>query len=69
MAFFAHSRPVADGLVGGFRGLSLGDMFAAIKTWNDKRITRRELHNLSDHELSDIGLSRAEIDGVVDRLI
>lgn len=68
MAFFVQSRPVADGVfAGGFR-FSLGDMFAALVAWNDKRVTRRELSKLSDRELEDIGLCRADIDLVVDQL-
>lgn len=68
MAFFAQSRPVADGVFGGGFRFALGDFFAALATWNDKRITRRELSNLSDRELEDIGLCRADIDLIVDQL-
>jgi uncharacterized protein YjiS (DUF1127 family) len=68
MAFFAHSRPVADGVFGGGIRFSFSDLFAALVAWNDKRVTRRELHKLSDRELEDIGLCRAEIDSVVAQL-
>ncbi|KPQ07967.1 MAG: putative conserved small protein [Rhodobacteraceae bacterium HLUCCA12] len=68
MAFFAHTRPVADGVFGGGFRLSFGDFFAAIAAWNDRRITRRELSKLSDRELDDIGLCRADIDTVVSQL-
>ena len=34
---------------------------AAVAAWNVARITRKELHKLSDHQLSDIGLTRGEI--------
>ncbi|MCC5999537.1 MAG: DUF1127 domain-containing protein [Pararhodobacter sp.] len=68
MAFFTHSRPVADGVFdGGFR-LSLSDLFARVAAWNDRRITRRELMRLSDRELDDIGLCRGDIDEIVSRL-
>ncbi|MHA6326059.1 DUF1127 domain-containing protein [Roseivivax sp. CAU 1753] len=30
--------------------------------WNDRRITRRALNQLSDYELDDIGLTRADIE-------
>ncbi|MDO5647336.1 DUF1127 domain-containing protein [Paracoccus sp. (in: a-proteobacteria)] len=36
-------------------------LFAA---WNDARITRRELDRLSERELNDIGLCRADIDHI-----
>jgi len=68
MAFFTHSRPVADGVFGGGIRLSFGDFLAAIAAWNDKRVTRRELSKLSDRELEDIGLCRADIDMIVDQL-
>lgn len=65
MAFFAHSRPVADGVFGGGLRFTLGDILAAIIAWNDRRVTRNELARLSDRELDDIGLCRADIDRVV----
>lgn len=37
---------------------------AAIAAWNDARVTRNELSQLSDRELDDIGLTRADIDKV-----
>lgn len=43
-------------------------LFDALLAWNDRRVTRNELYRLSDRELADIGLTRAEIDGTVDRL-
>ncbi|MGA9254111.1 MAG: DUF1127 domain-containing protein [Roseobacter sp.] len=39
---------------------------AAIVAWNDARVTRNSLSNLTDRELEDIGLSRADIDSVAD---
>lgn len=35
-----------------------------VAAWNNARITRRELNALSDRELSDIGLSRCDIERV-----
>lgn len=32
--------------------------------WNDARVTRNALYNLTDRELDDIGLSRSDIDRV-----
>jgi uncharacterized protein YjiS (DUF1127 family) len=53
----------------GFGGLSfsarLTVMFETlagrIAGWNDRRVTRNALLELSDHELDDIGLSRADV--------
>lgn len=36
-----------------------GSLFAS---WNDTRVTRRELNRLSDRELDDIGLCRGDIE-------
>jgi len=68
MAFFTQSRPVADGVFGGVSGLSISSLWARVVAWNDRRSTRNELMKLSDRELEDIGLCRADIDDVVDRL-
>ena len=37
---------------------------AAIAQWNDARITRKALSQLSDRELDDIGLCRGDIDAI-----
>ncbi|WP_375228387.1 DUF1127 domain-containing protein [Roseobacter sp. S98] len=37
---------------------------AGVIAWNDARVTRNALSGLTDRELEDIGLSRADIDGV-----
>lgn len=39
-------------------------MVSAIAAWNDARVTRNALSRLSDRELDDIGLTRADIDTV-----
>ena len=46
-----------------FSGL-FGSLVATFAAWNDARITRRELNRLTDRELSDIGLSRGDIERV-----
>ena len=38
----------------------------AVVAWNDARVTRKALAGLTDRELEDIGLSRADIDAVAD---
>ena len=65
MAFFAYSRPVADGVFGRSFGLSFGDAFARLIAWNDQRLTRNKL---SDRELNDIGMSRSDIEDAVSRM-
>ncbi len=35
-----------------------------VTAWNDARITRRELSALTDRELTDIGLTRGDIERV-----
>lgn len=67
MTFYAHSRTHTEQVLAGFQGLSLGALIATLKTWNDERITRRELNGLTDRELADIGLSRSDIEIVVKR--
>ncbi|RDD70417.1 MULTISPECIES: DUF1127 domain-containing protein [Paracoccus] len=46
----------------------LGQVFARatamIAAWNNARITRRELARLTDRELSDIGLTRGDIERI-----
>lgn len=37
----------------------------ALRVWKHRRATRAELLRLSERELSDIGMSRADIDTVV----
>ncbi len=36
----------------------------SLRDWNDARITRRALNKLSDRELDDIGLCRADISNI-----
>jgi len=47
----------------GFAGV-VARVTAMIAAWKDARITRRELHALTDRELSDIGLTRSDIERV-----
>lgn len=68
MAFFIHSRPVADGVFGGYLRFSPSDLVARFVAWNERRVTRRELDRLSERELEDIGLCRADIDRIVSQL-
>ena len=42
----------------------LADLTTAFTTWNEARVTRNALTGLTDRELSDIGLSRGDIDTI-----
>jgi len=44
---------------------SLGRLLAAVAGWRQRRRLRAELYALSDYMLKDIGISRWEIDWVV----
>lgn len=39
-------------------------LFGAVAAWNDARLTRKALSQLSDRELDDIGLVRSDIDRI-----
>jgi uncharacterized protein YjiS (DUF1127 family) len=45
-------------------GLSatVSNMVAAVMNWNTNRVTRDALYRLTERELDDIGLNRADID-------
>ena len=67
MASFDTTRPVygtapVAGHVKGF----VSNMVAQVIAWNDARVTRNALAALSDRELDDIGLSRADIEIVAE---
>ncbi len=40
-------------------------LIASFSAWNDARITRKALSQLSDRELDDIGLCRGDIESVI----
>ena len=42
------------------------DIAASVIAWNDARVTRNALSGLTDRELEDIGLTRADIDYVAE---
>lgn len=46
-------------------GEFLADLRAAYSGWKTRRETRHELSRLSERDLEDIGLNRADIDTVV----
>lgn len=42
-------------------------MVAAVRTWNNVRVARRELHAMPDYILRDLGIERSSIESVVSR--
>ncbi|MBN2629039.1 MAG: DUF1127 domain-containing protein [Rhodobacteraceae bacterium] len=65
MAATDTTRPAPFGAISIFRAVQgVSDLFAAIATWNDARVTRKALSKLSDRELDDIGLCRGDIDAL-----
>jgi len=63
MAAIETTRTGTDVRLFGGRLISLFTAALATATsWNDVRVTRNELRKLSDRELDDIGLSRADIE-------
>lgn len=63
MAAFDTSRTVAvlnTGRISAFFAAT----FSAAATWNDARITRKALSNLTARELDDIGLTYADINTI-----
>lgn len=58
MAVLDHTRSTRPGYGTGV----LSNLIGAISAWNDARLTRKALAQLSDRELNDIGLERGDID-------
>ncbi len=56
-------RAAPFGAVSIFRAVNfVAEPVAALSAWNNARKTRNALHALSNRELDDIGLCRADID-------
>lgn len=63
MAAVDTTRPAPMGAISTFRFVQFFSMIAeSLRDWNDARVTRRALNKLSDRELDDIGLCRADIE-------
>lgn len=45
-------------------GFSLSSVIGAVADWNDARLTRKSLNQLSARELDDIGLVRGDIENI-----
>jgi uncharacterized protein YjiS (DUF1127 family) len=62
MATVETTRPAPFGAITAFRVISkLDNLRTSLIAWNQTRLTQNTLSRLSDHELSDIGLSRGDI--------
>jgi uncharacterized protein YjiS (DUF1127 family) len=69
MSAIQSDRPVPLGAVTTLRAVALFDRaWASFAAWRHARATERALSELSDGELSDIGLHRGEIATVAERL-
>lgn len=65
MALFDMSRPVdANHGFGARLTNTFTGLVGTFAAWNDTRVTRNALSRLSDHELDDLGLTRADIDSM-----
>jgi uncharacterized protein YjiS (DUF1127 family) len=63
MAAVETTRPAPFGAITTYRAISaLSGAFSAVATWSDTRATRKALGKLSDRQLDDIGLCRADIE-------
>lgn len=62
MASIPTSRTAPFGAVTTFRAVAVVESaIEAVKTWNTNRRTRLALYSLTDRELDDIGLCRADV--------
>lgn len=69
MATIETGRAAPFGAITAYRIVQFAlDAADALRFWNEQRITRKQLSKLTDRELDDIGLCRAEIEDVVARL-
>lgn len=63
MAATETTRPAPFGAITTYRAINAVSIaLSVIASWNDARVTRKALGKLTDRELDDIGLCRADID-------
>lgn len=63
MAAYETSAAAPFGAIATYRAVQAVERaVTSLSRWNDRRITRKSLHKLSDRELDDIGLCRGDID-------
>ena len=69
MALLDITRSPAGGSsLRGRLSATFADLVSTLAVWNETRATRKALSQLSDRELDDIGLCRADIDDIASRL-
>lgn len=61
MAALSTTRPIASQSAGQLSHF-VANAFAALRNWNDARLTRKSLSQLTNRELDDIGLVRGDIE-------
>ena len=69
MTVRSHPLPGTDGTIDDRaepRSGFLSRLAAAVRTWTERRAVIAELRNLSDRDLADIGLNRADMGRVFD---
>lgn len=66
MAAFDTTRPSVMPSAGNFARF-VTSLFSTVAAWNDARITRKSLSQLTARELDDIGLSFGDIDDIAKR--
>ena len=66
MALFVNTRP-APAISAGHVTRFIQNAIATVIDWNDERLTRKTLSQLTARELDDIGLNRGDIDTVARR--
>ncbi|MEM7732066.1 MAG: DUF1127 domain-containing protein [Pseudomonadota bacterium] len=64
MALLDQTRSTGSAASSGHGAGILSNIIGAFNAWNDARITRKALAQLSDRELEDIGLVRGDIDRI-----
>jgi len=63
MAYYDIRSPATAGRL----GRAVDSLVADIAAWREARANRRALAKLSDHELADIGLQRADLETMTRR--
>ena len=63
MAHYETSAAAPFGAITTYRIVKVvGEGFDTLRSWNDRRVTRKALSKLSDRELDDIGLCRGDVE-------
>jgi uncharacterized protein YjiS (DUF1127 family) len=69
MALYETTRaPIGGRSLAGRMSATFASLVSTVIAWNDARVTRNSLAQLSDRELDDIGLTRGDIEEVAERL-